>query len=377
MSNLNVTMLLQGQKPEDQLGYHTAFLEETKKGRLVGYRSFPYGAARSIDEWSHLWSDVIRHMRNSGSNVLYLQYFHSPNIPDPRPFIEVVKSLRQEPIVVTSCGDAFGFLGARPPSSLIRAASQSDVFFTTAMGRLSRIFEHAGARRITLMPNSACDIRFAGTAAPPTDRPFDVIFIGSNRHSRNPLSIYCRSGRRREQYVTQLQRRYGGKLGLFGHGWKGYRSWQGPVSFDDQAIMCQSARVIFGGFPGTGEYFYTSNRPFIQMLSRVPLIDYRVSGVDSLLCDGVDWLLFNELTDGIRLIDSILEDPHQGDAIGTAGASTVCAKHLNSHRVSLIIDILSEVLDARRSRREAVCPPLDFFREGVRGDAQREGLRRW
>ena len=101
MGELNLTMLPQGRRPEDQLGYHTAFEALAAEGTLAGYRPFPYRNAETEGDWTRLFDSVIEHMRTSGSNALLLQYFHGRSIPDPRPFIERVRILPQHPVAAT------------------------------------------------------------------------------------------------------------------------------------------------------------------------------------------------------------------------------------------------------------------------------------
>ncbi|MCP3973309.1 MAG: glycosyltransferase [bacterium] len=374
---VDLTMLLQGVVPEDQLGYHTAFSNAVDRGALSGYRPFSYRAARSPGHWMTLWNSVVQHMEDTGSNVLYLQYFHHPDIPDPRPFIDRIQALPQRPIVVTSCGDGFGPIGARPPASLTRAASRSDAVFVTSMGRLARLIERAGGRRITLMANSACDVRFANTPVPTEDREFDLVFIGSKPGGRNITKRLFWAGRRRQRLVEHLMRRYGRRFALYGHRWQGNPSWQGPVDFDRQAAVCQKGRVVLGGYPGSTEPYYTSNRPYIQALSGVPIVDFRVPLVEHLLVDGRDWLLFEDLDQAEQIIDALLDGGLNARSIGAAGAETVRKRHLNSHRVGLMISIFTELLEARNKGRDAVCPPLDFIDPASRRASATSTQRCW
>ncbi len=42
-------------------------------------------------------------------NALLCQFFHGPEVVDPRPFLEQVHARSQRPMVATSCGDPFVF----------------------------------------------------------------------------------------------------------------------------------------------------------------------------------------------------------------------------------------------------------------------------
>jgi hypothetical protein len=362
----NVTMLLQGKNPDDQVGYHTAFREQFEKGRLAGFRAIPYRGATTKGQWMRLWEEVIDHIRSSGSNVLYLQYFHSRSVIDPRPALDELKALPSRPLIVTSCGDGFGPFGNAPPRSFLQAAGRSDLVLSTSLGRIASLVRRAGAARISLMPHSACDVRFGGIAAPPAPaaRDHDLVFIGSRYGGRNPRRRHFWAGRRRDAWIKELSKRYGVRFALYGRGWDGIKSWQGPAKFDEQPTVCQSARAVFGGYPGSRQPYYASNRPFIQMLSGVPMIDFHVPGVNRLLADRTDWLLFRDLQESFRLIDGLLDGHIDGAGIGATGAETVRTQHMNSHRVGLIVEMLEELLAARHLGRAALCPPYSYLVDG-------------
>ncbi len=376
MTSVDLTMLLQGTTVADQIGYHTAFERMVETGELAGYHAVPYRSARTSDDWVRLWTSVVDHMTAHGSNALHLQYFHLRGAPDPRPWIEQIRALPQAPVVTTSCGDPFGGPFASPPASLLRAASVADATFTTSMGWLADRLERAGGRRITLVPNGACDIRFAsGPARTPAEPDFDVVFIGSRHPVRNPLSGFARQVRRRSAYVERLARRYGSRFGLFGAGWDGVPGWQGPLSFDRQLDVCARAQVVFGGVPHSTCTFYTSDRVFNQAMAGVAMVDRRVPGVEVFLEDGVEWLLFSGLADALRAIDAVLDGTLDGPAIGRRAAEAVRVRHLASHRAGLIVRIVRALVEARTHGDVPSCPPLGYLRGDLAPEWHRAAAR--
>lgn len=382
---LNLTVLMQGATAEDQLGYHSGFERLVADGSLSGYRPFPYRGLQTPNDWAEFYDTVARHMLDTGSNALLCQFFHWHRIADPRPFLQRVALLPQQPVIATSCGDPFGPFLARPPASLTHAGSGSDITFVTSMGHLAGRLQRAGARRITLMASSACDERFGHQSpilADPlfenSDPEFDVVFIGSRPGGHNPANHLFWSGRRRAEAVQQLTARYGRRFGLFGHGWDGLSSRQGAIEFNDQVSTCQRAHVVFGGYPGSRCDYYTSNRPMIQALSGTPVVDHAVPRVDTLLEDGREWLLARDIDETIAAIDSLLTDPDHARTIGRNGAEAVRARHMDSHRTRLIVAIMNEVHIAKVTGRQAICPPLDFFHDGVNVQAENAtALRAW
>ena len=106
------------------------------------------------------------------------------------------------------------------------------------MGCMAKRLEQRGAKRITVMANSACDIRF-GSAPPPrsaTDRKFDVVFISSRPGGRNVTKHLYWSVRRRLGYVDLLEKRYGERFALFGRG--------GPATDHGKAPLISTSRRL-------------------------------------------------------------------------------------------------------------------------------------
>jgi hypothetical protein len=373
MADVSLTLLLQSQTPEDKYGYHAAFAGMANAGELAGYRGFPYRSATTVEDWHLLFREVEEHMLASGSNAIFLQFFHVGGMPvDPRPFLRRIAALPSRPVIATSCGDGFGHVLSASPPSLPRAASVSDITFATSMGRLARALAKAGARRVTLMPHCASHAHLRDISHPPDEasRPFDVVFIGS-RHCRNPRRHLYWAERHRVARVEALSLRYGRRFGLFGHGWSGNRSWQGPIEFNEQVAVTQRGIVAFGGYPASTCDYYTSDRPMIGALSEVPIVDHAVPLVDRLFERDVEWLLTDSLDDTLRTINGLLEaDESTRGAIGRAGAAAVRARHSSAHRAKIIVAYLSELLDARQARREPRRLPLDFFHSHVDQQAE-------
>lgn len=362
---IGLSVLLQGQVAEDQLGYHTAFQDAASTGQLRSYRAFPYRGLTSRAEWDRLWDETESHMRDSRSNVLMLQYFHLPGAPDPRPRLRRIRDLPQRPIIAVSCGDGFGMRGEPPPRSLLQAASVSDVVMSTSLGRLARIMVRAGAIRIVLVPHAACHIRFGTQPEPLESDPPDVVFVGNRHGGRNFYRYLWHSGRERARAVDQLARRYGKRFGLYGAGWSGNPSWRGPVPFDLQASACAGSQVVFGGHPGSWCDFYTSDRPFIQATSGVPIVDLRVPGVDFILQSGVEWILANDVEHALASIDGVLAGTIPGQAIGGRGATAATERHLSTHRVQYSIQIFEALARERETGRPARPPVPPFLHTDV------------
>jgi hypothetical protein len=73
-----------------------------------------------------------------------------------------------------------------------------------------------------------------------------------------------------------LERQFAPCFALYGHGWEGHRSWNGPLAFEDQGEANRSARLsaTWDHFPVFANY--TSSRVPISLASGVPHVtNYR------------------------------------------------------------------------------------------------------
>lgn len=371
---LKLTVLLQGKTLTDQIGYHTAFTSAVESGALDWYQPIPYRDATSAADWRSLFDTVIEQMRATGSDALFLQFFHGRSLPDPADFIARVRALPTTPIVATSCGDGFGPIGARPPISLVSAAALSDLTFSTSMGKLARRLGRAGARNITLMPHGACDVRFGQDhlSEGPRANEFDVVFVGNRPGGRNPSRYLYWSGRQRLRYVSALTRRYGARFGIFGRGWSGHPGWQGPIPFNEQLNASQRGAVVFGGYPGSNCDYYTSNRAFIAALGNAPIVDYWGPRTETFLKPGEDWELVRSPKGATIAIDRLIEDQAAAAAMAASASRNVRQRHMESHRVRLIIRYLHEFQAARRRGMRPSMLECDFFHSDVDADAEAE-----
>ncbi len=370
---MHVTVLLQAVNPGDQLGYDAGFRSLVSRGRIAGYSPFCYRAANGPSGWSALWQSVAADMRATGSEVLMCQFFHGSGLPDPRAGLAQIASLPQRPIVATTCGDGFGPRFAAPPQQFVRAAVASDITFCTSMGRLATGLTRAGAKRVTLMPHGACDVRFGATQPPElnVDRPFDVLFVGNRPEGRNFAKHLFWSGRRRLELVEVLSRRFGPRFGVFGRGWDGFAGWQGPIPFDQQSLVCQQSSVVFGGYPGSSCDYYLSDRPFSAMVSGVPFVDFDVPRIDRILKRSEEVFLFHDADSLLRIIElQLARTATERQETGRVAANAVRDRHLVSHRVELMVEIFDELLEARARHRDALAMPLPFFHDGVDQSAE-------
>lgn len=375
---MRLLMLLQGATVADQPGYHDGLLRLVEEGRLEAAHALPYlGPAPGAAATQAAFAQALQLIAHEAYDTLWLQCYHGP-LPDPRPFLQAARRHCPELLVMCSSGDAFGRWLHRTPASLRQACAAADLNFLTALGPVADAVVAAGARNVVLMPHGACQLRFTAEPALQEAPPFDVVFVGSHHAGRNPFNPINRAARQRQAMVQALGRRHGPRFGLFGHGWAGQPSWQGPVPFALQHRAMAQGRLQLGGFPGGRAPYYLSDRPYIAMASATPLLDCRLEGVDRLAREGTHWALYDDLPGLLRLCEQALEDGPRLRAMGRAARDYVLAGHTQYHRVSEMLRIAGDLREARRQGRRLPPPAPRIFHEGIRAeDETPRVIRAW
>jgi spore maturation protein CgeB len=213
------------------------------------------------------------------------------------------------------------------------------------------------------MPSACCQVSFSAQPSNAFAQPeFDVAFVGSRIRSRNPLGHFYWVTRRRVEFVRAFTKRYGRRFGLFGKGWEGNRSWQGPVPYAGQNDAYRRSAVALGGMPHGYHDYYTSDRPFIAAASGVPLVDYWIPGVERILKPGRDWWLARNQQEMFGLCDRLLEMPNSERLrCGQEARESILAHHTQYQRCREMIEIAKSVREARLSGRRAPEPKLGFL----------------
>jgi hypothetical protein len=379
----SVVLILQGDSAEAHPGIIDGYERLRAEGQVREISVFPVFGPAGASKGKEFWRAVIDRSREQAATLVVFQYYHSPILPDPRLAMRQLRTLPSRPFLVSTLGDPFmnGYC-FRPevPRSFLQAAEASDLVTLTSMGAMA---DHVGRYTrapIILSPNGACQVRFGGRARVSADNEakIDVVFVGSRNASRNPLRPYYWFGKRRTHFVMALRRRFGNRFAVFGNGWNHLgSSAQGPIPFAKQAEVAREARVIVGGIPFSTARYYTSNRPFIQMTSGVPVVDVGVPGVDLLLKDRIHWVLSDEAK-LLETVDEVLTwEPEARAAMGRAAAEYVLSRHTQAHRVAALVENVRR-LRTRRDAQVSATPHLPFFHDDVAVSAEmRVATRNW
>lgn len=375
----SVLLVLQGASPNDHPGIVDGYERLKTSDQVRELTVFPVAGPRGIARGEAFWRDVVAQAHAIEASLVAFTYYHSPDLPDPRAAIHELRKLPSQPFVISTLGDPFmnGILH-RPsvPRSFIQAAEASDLVLLTSMGALADLVARKTRAAIMLLPHGACQVRFSAPAQTITldAVDFDVVFIGSRNSSRNPARPYYWLGRHRERLVEQLSRRHGNRFAVFGRGWDHLPNARGFVPFAEQLSAVRRARVVVGGVPFSRERYYASDRPFIQMLSGVPLVDVAVTGISSLARDREHWLLVKERYVADAVDEVLTWSAERRSAMASAAATLISERHTQAHRVAALI----ENVRRRRSLGSAAEPYLPFFLDdSVVRQESRFAIRNW
>jgi hypothetical protein len=279
--------------------------------------------------------------------------------------LEGLKSIPSKPLIMTSYGDPFSsnLLFPHPSSSFMRIARAADLNFQTTMGRCAHYLSRNAIRYIVFCPHGFCQKRFL--LSPPeltTKRLFDISFVGSRNISKNPLSTLFQTGRRRQGLVSLLQKDFGTRFALFGRGWDGFPSWQGPVAYANQIQAIRKSELFFGGYPGSTQLLYQSDRPWIALISGVPFVDWDVPGLSWMLLVGEDWYPVSTSSQLINQIKFLLsQDQKVLQEKAHLAAMRAASRHSQYHRMRFMVRTASLRWAARDTRKTPPLPPFDFF----------------
>jgi len=362
---MRLLFVVQGQGEQDQIGYTAAARQLLAEGSLDNLSFFfPLREYSQSNSWKDVWTALIEEAQATHPTCIFFQFFTYKSACVDF-LIAGLKTLRPNPTIITSFGDAFsgGIFTPHPPASYLELSRFSDINFQTTMGRCATYLKNRGSRTLVYCPHGFCQKRFLPDTKPtPNPKLFDVAFVGSRSISKNPFSIYFKYGHMRQDLVLLLQKDFSSRFGLYGQRWKGYPSWQGPIAYDDQLTAIRKSRLSFGGYPGSMELFYQSDRPWITLVSGVPLIDWDVPGLSWMLQNGDDWYPVSTPSQMINQIKFLLSQDQKllHEKAHLAGLRAA-SHHSQYHRMRFMVRTASFRWKAKDSHKTPPLPPFDFF----------------
>lgn len=342
---MRLLFLSQGKTIDAHPGFHDALCRLKAEGFINDFLNVPYFGYAEAHGWEAFYWYVVNLCKDKHFDVVHFHFFHAKGKPSPRRCINALKALSDPPIVVTSVGDGFSANWMKPgyPNDFKDASRFSDITFSTQMGKAADNMMRWGALNVVLSPLSMCQKRFIGEGIDLAKHrfDFDVVWIGSRNAGRlfNPFNRNCYAGRRREQLVIMLAKRYGARFGLFGGGWAHLSCAQGTVPFDQQQVAFRRGRIVVGATPYSFADYYASDRPYFAISSGIPTIEMRVPRLDYILRDGEHVYFVDSIDEIVDKCDELLaSDPQELYLKAGNAAHYIAERHTQYHRMRFELD---------------------------------------
>lgn len=349
---MKVLFLSQGRNVEDHPGWEWSLKKLKDEGFIEDYLNIPWQGYGETYGWNAFYRHVVDTVEAGRFDVVYFHYFHRKDVPSPANCIMTLKELSNNPTIITSAGDPFSdnWMPPRYPTNFMIAARLADIVFSTQMGKAADLMLKLGAKNVVYTPNSLCPARFTNHAIDiATHRfDFDVVMVGSRNGllGKNIFSRHTVRAMERTRMVKALCNHFGKRFGLFGRGWDGLASNQGPAPFNDQQKYFQRGRVLVGGNPYSFSDYYSSNRVFFEIASGVPTVELRVNRLDKVLREG-DQIYFADDIDGViaKCEELLKQDPVELYAKAARAAKEVVERHTQYQRMKFKLDTVKRFID--------------------------------
>lgn len=343
---MKVLFLSQGRKIDDHPGWDWSLQQLKQEGVIEDYLNVPWQGYGETQGWQKFYRHVLDLVKTDGYDIVYFHYFHRKDVPSPAECMEALKNLPNKPTILLSAGDPFSdnFLPPRYPKNFRIACRYADIVFSTQMGRAADLMKSWGAKHVVYTPNSMCPVRFKSYAIDPATHhfDFDVVMVGSRNGvlGRNVFTRHTLRALERTKLVKALCNHFGKRFGLFGRGWDGLVSNQGPVPFAEQQKTFHRGRILVGGNPYSFADYYSSNRVFFELASGVPTVELKVNRLDKVLRDG-DQVYFAEDEQGVieKIEDLLQKDPAVLYAKAAKAAQEVSERHTQYQRMRFKIEM--------------------------------------
>jgi hypothetical protein len=366
----SVVLVLQGSSPDAHPGIVDGYERLRRQGVVSAFSVFPVFGPKGVVRGEAFWEEVFKQIVKQAATLIVFHHYHSTSLPDPSPLLDRIRRLQTRPVLVATLGDAFtnGIFGRfNIPKPFLALANKADLVCLTSMGVMADHVAKFTRAPIILLPWGVCQVQFSASfveSEQSENQACVVLFVGSRNMSRHPLRGYHWFGRRRASLVESLCKHFGERFRVYGRGWGDLRCSQDAIPFHEQLDVARSATVIVGGIPFSWARYYTSDRPFIHMMSGRPLIDFRLPGVETLLVDRQHWVLSSE-SEYIETVQSVLEwTEGERNEMGRTARAYVLSRHTLAHRVSTLVENVKRIRGWRNSGYGDE-PFLPYFHEGV------------
>jgi hypothetical protein len=321
-----------------QVGPRRAFESLASSGRIAGYQAVAPEYEARVAGYDQATRRVLEMAKALQPTIVL--WSHVTAFPITVPLVRQLRGLASQPTLVLQDMDGWGLIRSRLTPSAKVIAKEADLIYVAGTGSLARVFRLAGAARIRYSFSGADSQRFGTPWSPTAQREYDVVMIANRNRGRIPGSALPGAWRR-GRLVELLERQYGRRFALYGHGWKGHPSWKGPLAFDDQGAANRSAWVSasWHHFPGIPNAL--SNKVPISLVSGVPHVTNYPPGIELIYPPGSGLYWGKTVRSVAEMVAVVLAMPRRNLLELGEQAASFAREHLTQE--ALMVRLLEDV----------------------------------
>ena len=291
---MNILVILNEEKIGLHDDVHRAFRELKLKNIIKDYTIYSFlsqlKSGKSEDQVSNEIVDIAH--RVTPELILWM---HTVNLSVTYDTIRKLRKTENKPVMGYWDGDLYQGPFKPTPKHTLFLCRQCDVIFLQGYNEMAELIYNKDGNDIRYVPAFGDEKKFYPIELHAKNIEYDVVLIGNNIKSRNPLrSILCGT-KLRHNIVKYFSRKLGNKFAVYGNGWKGTFA-KGPIDYAKQSEIYYKSKITIRANNCNGKYYFSDALP-IAMLSGIPVVHNYEEGFDKL------W----EINPGIKFFKSVHE----------------------------------------------------------------------
>lgn len=267
-----------------QLGGRHAFNAMLVDGTVSALDIYPYRRCRAeAGSLSHFEDLAVDHARSFGPDILFVQHVAGTDISE-----NLWRRLREAlpgTTIVYHEADAFGHLAKRIDAAAVAILQHAHLVLAVGLGPLADILGKPGNLPVEYSPHCFDRARFAAHEPTLEAKTHDIVMIGNCGLRRRLKFVYMPGGRRRAQFVKELNGIFGARFALYGSGWDGLEAARGRSDFLKQEQTIQSGRISANWDHFDHIPYYFSDRLPISLAAGVPHVTSYHQGYEHIFRD--------------------------------------------------------------------------------------------
>jgi hypothetical protein len=328
-------------------GPRDAFAALLNEGILSRYETLlflaDYRKSRDAEEVKR---NILARAAAIQPDIVY--WHHVAEFPVDQKFIERLRDVAGNPLLVYHEGDAWGRFKKRVNSQLRIMLTNADLVFCVGLGGLAEIFRKAGAKDLRHLPHVYDARRFGSVWDYTSARTYKVSMIANNWPGRLP-GTYMPGGRKRVALARKMTATYGFDFALYGIGWPNLISLREPLPFDQQEHAIRNSWVSVNWDHFDGYAYYFSDRLPISLAAGVPHVTTYHCGYEDMFSECPGLYFAQSPSDVVTKVDYVLSKTKRQLSEEGRAAQEWAKLHLEAEVVFRhSIEICAEKLLAKR-----------------------------